>query len=137
QATQQGLGLISGSRGEKKEPFLPAIYYALVDGAWYASLQEQPVKDMIDRSEARQKQPAAANAAEVRQVNSALYVAPEAAVATKEFARGFLAREAHRRALVNAPAWYAFATAAPLEAKSGEGARQDVLYRSLGYVLVL
>jgi hypothetical protein len=123
------------ARGENKEPFLPAVYYALVDGAWYVSLQEQPIKDMIDRAEARQKQPAN-GAGESRPVNSALYFAPEAAVATKEFARGYLEREAHRRALLNAPVWYAFAKAGLLDGKSDEASRQAVLHRSLGYVAV-
>src|SRR5439155_26232655 len=105
-ATEQGANTIrnlGGQRDAKKQQFLPAIYYALVDGVWYASLQEQPIKDMIDRSETRKKQPADAKVAEARQVNSALYVSPQAAAATKEYVRGYLEREARRQALLNAP----------------------------------
>ena len=80
--TMRELTSFIGSSSDK-EPFLPAVYYALVDGVWYASLQEQPVKDMIDRSAERQKQPADAKAAEARQVNSALYVSPAAAVQSR------------------------------------------------------
>jgi hypothetical protein len=138
-ATEQGANTIrnlGGARDEaRKDPFLPAIYYALVDGVWYASLQEQPIKDMIDRAEAGKKQPGGA-AADSRQVNSALYVSPAAATAAKDFARGYLATEIHQRALANAPIWYAFQKAGLLAGKEGEAARQAVLYRYLGYVPV-
>jgi hypothetical protein len=132
QATRQGLGLLPRGGQPDRKPFLPAVYYALVGGAWYASLQEQPIRDMIDRA----SRPAEAPTAEVRRVNSALYISPEAAAATKAFARGVLEREARRRALQNAPVWYAFAKAGLLDGKADEAARQAVLYRYLGYVLV-
>ncbi|HEX4592539.1 MAG TPA: hypothetical protein VH120_21600 [Gemmataceae bacterium] len=136
-ATEQGLRQQTGvsNRDAKKEPFLPAIYYALIDGAWYASLQEQPIKDMIDRSEARKKQPADAKA-EARQINTALYVSPSAAVATKDYIRGYLEKEVHQRALVNEPVWYAFQKAGLLAGKESETARQAVLFHYLGYVPV-
>src|SRR5207249_7151095 len=70
------------------------------------------------------------------QVNSALYVSPDAAKATKDFARGYLEREMHRRALQNAPVWYAFQKAGLLSGKESESARQAVLYQYLGYVPV-
>jgi hypothetical protein len=130
QATRQGMGLVAGrDRAAKGEPFLPAVYYALVDGVWYASLQEQPVRDTIDRA-AAPPQPAA----EARQVNSALYIAPEASAATMAYVRGYLGREARRRALQNAPVWYAVAKAGLLDGVAGEAARQAVLYHYLGYV---
>jgi hypothetical protein len=135
QATKQGLGMVRGGQG-KKEPFLPAIYYALVDGAWYVSLQEQPIKDMIDRAEARKKQPDPAKNVEPRQINSALYVSPAAAVATKDYIRGYMEKEVQQRALANAPVWYAFQKAGLLTGRDGESARQEVLFRYLGYAPV-
>jgi hypothetical protein len=133
-ATEQGAGMARrfGGWGTRRDPFLPAIYYALVDGVWYASLQEQPIKDMIDRA----ARPAEKPAVEARRVNSALYISPDAAAATKAFARGVLEREARRRALQNAPVWYALAKAGLLDGKADEAARQAVLYRYLGYVPV-
>jgi hypothetical protein len=127
--------MVRGGQG-KKEPFLPAIYYALVDGAWYVSLQEQPIKDMIDRGEARNKQPTDAKPVEARRVNSALYVSPAAAVATKDYIRGYLEKEVQQRALANAPVWYAFQKAGLLTGKDGESARQEVLFQYLGYAPV-
>jgi hypothetical protein len=133
QATRQGLEFLN--REVKKDPFLPAVYYALVDGAWYISLQEQPIKDMVDRAEARRKRPADAKA-EGRPVNSALYLSPSAAVSAKDYLRGYLERETHRRALANASVWYAFERAGLLRGKDGEPARQAVLHQYLGYVPV-
>jgi hypothetical protein len=134
-ATPQGMDMVARGDQAKKDRFLPAVYYALTGGAWYVSLQEQPIKDMIDRTEARRRQPQDATA-ERRPVNSALYVSPAAAVAAKDYVRGYLEKEAHRRALANAPVWYAFERAGLLRGKDGEAARQAVLYHYLGYVPV-
>jgi hypothetical protein len=133
-ATPQGLDMVSQGEG-KKERFLPAIYYALVDGGWYASLQEQPIKDMIDRAEARKKQPANVKA-EARQVNSAFYLSPAVGTATKDYVRGLIEKESHRRALLNNPVWYGFQRAGMLTGNESEAVRQAVLYRYLGYVPV-
>ncbi|HEY1381225.1 MAG TPA: hypothetical protein VGF55_30780 [Gemmataceae bacterium] len=135
-ATRQGVALVRGGGEAKKEPFLPAVYYALVDGAWYVSLQEQPIKDMIDRSEARGKQPADAKPAAARQVNSALYVSPSAATAAKDFARHYLATQVHERALANAPVWYAFYKSGLITGQETDVARDAVLFNYLGYVPV-
>jgi hypothetical protein len=136
QATPRGVGQVAGERPDNPDRFLPAVYYALVDDTWYVSLQEQPIKDMIDRAELARTQPAPANASDAKPVNSALHISPETARATKEFARRYLEREARQRALANAQVWYAFSRAGLLDGQSGESARQTVLYRYLGYVPV-
>src|SRR5205823_4967129 len=64
------------------------------------------------------------------------YVSPAAATATKDYLRGFMEKEMHRRALANAPVWYAFYKAGLVSDKKTEAARQAVLYRYLGYVPV-
>jgi hypothetical protein len=136
QATSRGVGQVAGQRQDNPDRFLPAVYYALVDDTWYVSLQEQPIKDMIDRSELARAQPAPANASDAKPVNSALHIAPETARATKEFARRYLEQEARQRALANAQVWHAFARAGLIDGQAGESARQAVLYRYLGYVPV-
>jgi hypothetical protein len=133
QATRQGLEMVDRGGEKKKEPFLPAVYYAMVNGVWYASLQEQPIKDMIDRAEARKKQPPNPKT-DTRQINSAVYVSPAAATAAKDFIRGYVEKEVHHRALANAPVWYAFQRTGLLAGKDSEAARQAVLFHYLGYV---
>src|SRR5207249_8154202 len=102
-----------------------------VEGAWYASLQEQPVKDMIDRSLERLGQPAKPQAGPA--VNSALYVAPVAAEKTLPLARAYLEHQSHRQALANAPVWYAFERSGLLTGKDATG-RAAVLRNYLGYL---
>jgi hypothetical protein len=113
-----------------REPFLPALYYALVDGALYVSLQEQPIRDMIDRSVARGNQPAAP---EEPKVNSAIYVSPAAATQTLALVRGYLEAASHRQALANAPVWYAFERSGLLAGKDAAG-RAAVVRNYLGYL---
>jgi hypothetical protein len=138
-ATEQGAttarNLVGTNDEAPKEPFLPAIYYATIDGAWYASFQLDPIKDMIYRADVRKKQPAGAKA-DTRRINSGLYLSPAAATETREYIRGFLAKEVHERALTNEPIWYAFQKAGLLGGKDGEATRQAVLFNYLGYVPV-
>lgn len=130
QATPQGARRHLGQRDDA-EPFLPAIYYALVDGAWYASLQQQPIREMIDRAaESKASPPAEA------QVNSSLYLSPIAAIAAKQYVGGLLERESRRHSLANGPVWQAFFQTGLIDASMPAAQRHDVLFRMLGYVPV-
>ena len=91
-----GLGMTSGP--DSKSQFDPEFYYALVDGAFFISLREEPIKDLIDRSLLLKERKAQGAKAEV---NAALYLGPKAAVQSKDLLKQYLEWEAHRRAQVN------------------------------------
>jgi hypothetical protein len=84
-----------------REPFLPAVYYATIEGAFYLTLNEATLRDFIDRSQAKP-----AGKAEAVEVNSSLYLAPGAAEKARGFVEKYLEKEVHRQALAGARAWY-------------------------------
>jgi hypothetical protein len=83
-----------------KDGTAPAIYYALVEDGWYASLSEASLKELIDRAVER-KEGKAAPTKEAVPVNVSLYVSPKAAVVAKGFLRFYLEWETHKRTLDN------------------------------------
>jgi hypothetical protein len=92
-----------------KDKPTPALYYALIDGGWYISLREEPIRDLIDQSVARKEgkdKGQALKQPETVAINSSLYVAPNAAKKAGDFVQGYLEWETHRRALGNAPLWH-------------------------------
>jgi hypothetical protein len=133
QATRQAVAQLQPGAPRDREPAPPALYYALVDGVWYVSLQEQPIRDMIDRAADRKDKPAAAP--EGPNVNSRLYVAPAAAPQTLPLVRAYLEEQSRRRALANAPVWYAFERSGLLAGRDDAG-RRAVVQNYLGYVPV-
>lgn len=114
---------------------LPALYYALIDGGFYISLQEQPIKDLIDRSVARRegKEP---EKKELVAINSALYLAPGAADQAKDLLRGYLEWESHRRALANEPIWYCLYRCGVVNDDMDAKTRRATAARLLAYVPV-
>src|SRR5262249_34412881 len=74
---------------------------------WYLSLREAPLREMIDRRAARQKEKEAPAKAEAVPVNTSVYVAPQAAGEAKDFLRFYLEWEAHRQALADTTFFYA------------------------------
>jgi hypothetical protein len=92
-------------RGGKRR-FSPALYYALIDRGFYLSFQEAPLKDLIDRS-ASLKDGKAAAAGDKTELNSAIYLAPRAAIQAKPLLRQYLEWETHRRVQTNQRLLYA------------------------------
>jgi len=128
-------GMIALARNPKrKEPFLPAIYYTILDGAWYVSLRQDCIQDIVDRSVARKE--GKLPKPETLPVNASLYLAPEAAGKTTEFVKFYLEMQTHRQALANEPIWYALhhARLVPPEA-SGDVSRERA-FHYLGFVPV-
>jgi hypothetical protein len=117
-----------------KESFRPALYYALVDGGWYVSPRVECVKSVIDRAAARKggKGPRG----KAVPVNSSLYLAPRAAKKAGGFVGLYLERQTHEQALAGAPVWYALHRCGVVSAKGSEKARQDAVFRLLGFVPV-
>src|SRR5262249_10132652 len=64
-----------GNSPDAKDPLLPTVYYALIDGGFYLSLVEAPLKQLIDASVERKK----GEKGDGAEVNSSLYLSPRAA----------------------------------------------------------
>jgi hypothetical protein len=113
----------------KEKRFVPVFYHARVGGAWYASFSADALRDVIDRSLARRE------GGEAVQVNSSVYVAPEAAFASAGVLRSYLEWESHRRALGNGPLWYALYRGGVI-GDEAEQERAEAAFRYLGFVPV-
>jgi hypothetical protein len=97
-------GPLGAFGGRKDAPFTPALYYALIDGAWYISLREECIHDEIDAAIAR-KQPNAPVPAKV-DVNTSVYFNPQSAVHARELLGTLLEWQTHRQAIAGANLLY-------------------------------
>jgi hypothetical protein len=101
-ATPAGMRQVPlGSSRAGKDPFLPAVYYAMIDGAFYLTLNEAMLRDFIDRSQAKRE-----GKTEIVEVNSSLYLSPGAAQLTRGLIQKYLEKQVHEQALTSAPIWY-------------------------------
>jgi hypothetical protein len=110
----------------------PAIYHTTIDGHWYASLSEAPLKDVIDYHLALQGK--AAKKPATVEINESLYLAPRAAVKARDALSYYLEWETHRRALVNGPIWYTLYRSGVITESAPDKARQEAARRYLGFV---
>jgi hypothetical protein len=134
QATPAGremMGVIGrGDRRPGKDAFLPAVYYAMIDGGFYLTLNEEMLKRLIDDAVAKR------DGKGTVEVATSVYVAPAAAEQTKGLLRLLLEQQTHHQARSSLPIWYAlFRTGIVTEDASAEQA-QAAAYRYLGYVPV-
>jgi hypothetical protein len=120
--------LYEGVPAEKRVPVV--LYHARVDGAWYASLSPGPLRDLIDRAAARRAGKEVPG--EKVEVNTSLYVAPEAAFDAAGALRAYLEWETFRRALGNGPLWEALYRGGLADGTDAEAAA----LRFLGFVPV-
>jgi hypothetical protein len=91
-----------GNAPNAKDPFLPTLYYGLVDGVLYLGLNEKTMTGLFDAAKA----PKVADAESV-EVNSSLYLAPGAAKDCGPVLRSFLEYEIHRESLDGLPTLHA------------------------------
>jgi hypothetical protein len=134
QATPAGremMGVIGRGDGRpRKDAFLPAIYYAMIDGGFYLTLNEEMLKRLIDDAVTKR------DGKGTVEVATSVYVAPAAAEQTKGLLRLLLEQQTHHQARSSLPIWYAlFRTGIVTEDASPEQA-QAAAYRYLGYVPV-
>jgi hypothetical protein len=134
QATREGVANFMAV-GEEKEPFLPAVYYALVDGGWYVSLTESAIKQIIDDSVARKEGKAVPKGEKV-DVNSSLYVSSNAAKHMGGVLRAYLEWETRKRALDNEPLLYLFYRTGLATPETPAAQLQETARRFLGYAPV-
>ena len=101
-ATPAGMAQVPlGSSRSGKDPFLPAVYYAMIDGAFYLTPSETMLRDFIDRAQDKRE-----GKAETVQINSSLYISPGAAQLTRGLIQKYLEKQVHEQALASAPIWY-------------------------------
>jgi hypothetical protein len=115
---------------------MPPLYHAFIEDAWYISLHQAPLKDLIDRSVARRDGKGPAATGETVPINSSLYVAPHTAEKGGPALRFYLNWESQRRALVNGPVWYALYRGGLVRDNEPESERQVAARRYLGFVPV-
>ena len=122
------LGVGDGRQG--KDAFLPAIYYALIDGGFYVTLNQEMMHGLIDDATAKRDGKASV------EVASSLYLAPKAAVHTKALFRSLLERQTHHQARTSLPIWYALHRTGIVAADATPEQAQASAYRYLGFVPV-
>jgi hypothetical protein len=104
-----------------RDPFLPAVYYAMIDGAFYLALNETMLRDFIDRAQAKGD-----GKAEKVEINSSLYISPGAAKLTRGLVQKHLEKQVQEQALASAPIWYPLYHSGLL-AEGASGAAVDAL----------
>jgi hypothetical protein len=135
QATPSGRRMLdpviaSGPRPGRKEPFLPALYYAMIDGGLYLTLNEEMMRQLIDGATGRKEGNGVVEAA------SSLYLAPGAAEQAQGLLRRLLEYQTHQQARTSLPIWYVlYRCGIVAEGATRERAR-EAAYSYLGYVPV-
>lgn len=110
------------------------LYFALIDDAWYLSLSEDSLKDLVDRSLLRKEGKLKGAKGEEIEANTVLYVAPGAMKKLKAGARLYLEYEAHRGAIANTYLWHPFYRSGLIGGKTTAAEKKDLALGLLGYV---
>jgi hypothetical protein len=107
------------------------FYYAMIDDGFFVSLREEPIKDIIDRSIALKDQKA-----DGVEVNSSLFLRPQAAVRAKGLVNLYLEYETHRRAQANNRLLYALYRSHVVSPAADNGTIEAAALQYLGFVPV-
>jgi hypothetical protein len=130
QATESGMRQVVGSRPQRTR-FQPAVYYAILDGAFYLTPNEATLRDFIDRAqEKRDGKPRTVA------VNSSLYLSPEAAKLTRGLILKYVEKQIHEQALASAPLWYPLYRSGLLAPDADANAAKALADRYFGFVPV-
>ncbi len=114
----------------------PAIFHAQVNKAWYVSLREDSLKQIIDGAIQRDEARKAGKESEAVDINSALYLSPAAASKAHEALGYYLEWQSHRRSMLNCPIWYSLYHAGLVPSAADEPTKKAVAMRFLGFVPV-
>ena len=134
QATPAGVSLISQPVGEqprKKDPFLPTIYYAMLDRAFYLTLNEEMMHELIDSGTAKKE-----GKVKTVDVNTSLHLAPGAAEQTKGLLKRYLELQTHHQARTALPIWYTLYRCGIVAADAPADEAAAAADRYLGFVPV-
>jgi hypothetical protein len=128
EATIAGRNRILG-RTKDENPYMPAIYYALIDGGFYLTLNEPTMKSLIDTLAAQKN----GKSTKV-DVNSSLYVSPAAAVSTQGLIQFLLERQTQKQTFASTPIWYALYRSQVVKAGDDAVQSKETAFRILGFV---
>jgi hypothetical protein len=124
--------LVRGERpGPGKDAFLPAVYYAMLDGGFYLTLNEEMLHQLIDSATARRE-----GKVETVDVNTSLHLAPGAAEHSMGLIKRMLERQTHDQAMTALPIWYVLYRAGVVKPDATPEQAQAAAYRYLGFVPV-
>jgi hypothetical protein len=113
----------------KGKPFEPAIYYAMLDGGFYLTLNEKMLHDVIDQAEARKN-----GEEKTVEVNSSLYLSPAAAKAAGQLLQRYFESRVHEGSLANHSIWYALHRCGVIPEHASVEKAADAAYQYLGFV---
>ncbi len=129
QATAAGRRMLAGeSLNPPKDPFLPAIYYALIDGGLYVTLNEEMMRQLIDGAADRKEGKGTVEAA------SSLYLAPAAAEHAQALLKRLLEYQTFQQARTSLPIWFALYRCGIVAEDAKPEMARTAAYRYLGYV---
>jgi hypothetical protein len=109
------------------------VYETIIGDAWYAGFDKSAIKDLIDRAEARKKNPMKADTVDI---NASWHMSPKAAEQAGAALKQYLEWETHKRALPNDALWYILYRARVIDAKMSEPERQRRALTFLGFIPV-
>jgi len=135
QATPRGMKMIGplgpGEERRGKDPFLPAIYYAMIDSAFFLTLNEEMMRELIDSAVAKRE-----GKVQTVEVNTSLYLAPGAAEHTKPLLKRLLELATNHQARTSLPIWYALYRGGIVAQDATPEQAAAASYRYLGFVPV-
>jgi hypothetical protein len=135
QATPAGMrqygGILGIEQRAGQKPFLPAVFYASIDGAFYVTFNEAMLRDLIERSQEKREGKRA-----LVEVNSSLYVSPGAAKLSRGLIQMVLEKQMHEQALASAPLWYPLYHAGLITKKTDAADVRKLAERWYGFVPV-
>lgn len=125
-ATESGSSFLGATKA-----FRPAIYYAMVDGALYLTLNEATLRDQIDRMTAKRE-----GKEQLVEINTSLFIAPAAAKLTRAVVERYFEMQNQKQALQASRAWYPLYHAGLIPDGATLSQRHALAERFYGYIPV-
>ena len=127
----------NGPLAEFTQQARPALYYALVDGGWYVSFREECIKGVIDRAMVRrEKKGDKPDPSQLVELNSGMYLSPEAAKAAMQVANLWLAYQTHEHAVENTPLYQPLYLAGLLDKDAPAAVQHRLAFQHFGFIPV-
>ncbi|MCI0354276.1 MAG: hypothetical protein L0099_04430, partial [Acidobacteria bacterium] len=133
QFVQMVRGFSDARRAELK--LTPTLYHARIDDGFFAGFSEEALRELIDQSVARKEGKGPAKK-EMIDVNTSLYLSPQAAFKAKEAFDAYLEWETHKRAWPNNAIWYALHRSQVAGKEPNQSKAQDAARQFLGFIPV-
>jgi hypothetical protein len=115
----------------RREPFLPAVYYAMIDGGFYLSLNEEMMHELIDTAQAKKE-----GKGQLVEAATSLHLSPGAAVDTKKILKRAVELQTNWQVRNVLPIWYGLYRSNLVPRDAQPEAAMETAYRYLGFVPV-